>query len=79
MGIVGGACSDVAQEFLEVEGKKKRSQLEKILADPARDPTERILIFVQTKKNADFLGTDIDLKSLGSPFNNGVGFVRFVL
>jgi probable ATP-dependent RNA helicase DDX4 len=57
VGIVGGACSDVKQDFLEVDGKRKRSQLETILSDPARDPKERILIFVQTKKNADFLGT----------------------
>jgi superfamily II DNA/RNA helicase len=56
VGIVGGACSDVKQDFIAVSRKGKRAELDKILGDPARDPAERVLIFVQTKKNADFLG-----------------------
>jgi len=57
VGIVGGACSDVQQKILAVDRKGKRTELDKILGDPARDQAERILIFVQTKKNADFLAT----------------------
>lgn len=59
VGIVGGACSDVRQEFLLVGRKEKRKKLEEILKDPAREPTERILIFVKTKKNADFLASHL--------------------
>merc|ERR1711928_188475 len=34
-----------------------RTKLEELMQDPERDPKERTLIFVQTKKNADFLAT----------------------
>lgn len=57
VGFVGGACSDVAQNFYEVAKFDKREKLEELLQDPARDPKERTLIFVQTKRNADFLAT----------------------
>ena len=57
IGPVGGACSDVKQEFHEVPKFEKRTKLEELMQDPERDPKERTLIFVQTKKNADFLAT----------------------
>merc|ERR1712037_729620 len=57
VGLVGGACSDVKQDFYEVAKFDKRSKLEELMQDPERDPKERTLIFVQTKKNADFLAT----------------------
>jgi len=57
VGLVGGACSDVKQVFYEVAKFDKRSKLEELMQDPERDPKERTLIFVQTKKNADFLAT----------------------
>ena len=57
IGLVGGACSDVRQEFHEVPKFEKRTKLEELMQDPERDPKERTLIFVQTKKNADFLAT----------------------
>merc|ERR1719411_1819698 len=57
VGLVGGACSDVKQDFYEVAKFDKRGKLEEIMQDPERDPTERTLVFVQTKKNADFLAT----------------------
>ena len=43
MGMVGGACSDVQQEFYEVAKFDKREKLEELMQDPARGP----LIFVQ--------------------------------
>merc|ERR1711909_57110 len=55
--MVGGACSDVEQVFYEVAKFDKREKLEELMQDPARDPKERTLIFVQTKRNADFLAT----------------------
>ena len=47
VGLVGGACSDVEQIFHEVAKFDKREKLEELMQDPARDPKERTLIFVQ--------------------------------
>ena len=49
--------NSVEQVFYEVAKFDKRSKLEELMQDPERDPKERTLIFVQTKKNADFLAT----------------------
>jgi len=57
VGMIGGACKDVSQTFHKVEKFDKREKLQEILQDADRDPTERTLVFVQTKKNADFLAT----------------------
>ena len=46
VGMVGAICSDVELVFREVESGNKRETLEEILADDARDPTERTMIFV---------------------------------
>ena len=47
----------IPQDFYEVAKFDKRTKLEELMQDPERDPKERTLIFVQTKKNADFLAT----------------------
>merc|ERR1711915_735303 len=47
----------MGQTFYEVAKFDKRTKLEELMQDPERDPKERTLIFVQTKKNADFLAT----------------------
>lgn len=54
IGIVGGASSDVTQTVLEVEKFAKRNKLIELLRDVG---TDRTLIFVETKRNADFLAT----------------------
>jgi len=64
VGIVGGACTDVEQNFYQVEKHDKREKLEELLNDPDRDPKERTLIFVQTKKNTDFLATHLSQEGL---------------
>jgi len=64
VGLVGGACSDVEQIFHQVEKHDKREKLEELLNDPERDPKERTLIFVQTKKNTDFLATHLSQEGL---------------
>ena len=56
IGLVGGACSDVEQNFHQVEKHDKREKLEELLNDPDRDPKERTLIFVQVRRNY-LLGT----------------------
>jgi len=57
VGLVGGACTDVVQTFIQAGKFDKRDKLVGILTNPARDPKERTLIFVKTKRNADFLAT----------------------
>ena len=52
VGLVGGACTDVEQNFHQVEKHDKREKLEELLNDPDRDPKERTLIFVQVLLSA---------------------------
>lgn len=54
IGVVGGASEDVTQSFYEVEKFSKRDKLVEILRDVG---TDRTLVFVETKRNADFLAT----------------------
>lgn len=54
IGVVGGACDDVVQKIYEVEKFAKREKLMEILSDAG---TDRTMVFVETKKNADFLAT----------------------
>merc|ERR1712142_355083 len=64
VGLVGGACSDVEQTFYEVAKFDKREKLEELMQDANRDPKERTLVFVQTKRNADFLATYLSREGL---------------
>merc|ERR1719177_44855 len=64
VGLVGGACSDVEQQFHQVEKDCKREKLEELLNDPDRDPKERTLIFVKTKKSTDFLAGHLSQEGL---------------
>ncbi|XP_070502812.1 ATP-dependent RNA helicase vasa-like [Chironomus tepperi] len=58
IGIVGGASTDVEQEFIEVERKGKRQLLTDILKTYTECADEdRILVFVETKKTADYLAS----------------------
>jgi len=52
VGIVGGACDDVTQSVWEVDKFAKRDKLVEILKEVG---TDRTMVFVETKKNADFL------------------------
>jgi len=56
VGIVGGACQDVQQIFMKVENNEavKSDRLEKLVQE-AEDPQQRTLIFVETKRKADFI------------------------
>lgn len=58
VGVVGGASTDVEQEFMEVTKFKKREKLTEILNQYCSSAEEdRILIFVETKRTADFLAS----------------------
>ncbi|XP_055020579.1 probable ATP-dependent RNA helicase DDX4 isoform X2 [Boleophthalmus pectinirostris] len=52
VGIVGGACTDVQQELVEVTKLLKRQKLLEFLKVTG---TERTLVFVETKRQADFI------------------------
>lgn len=54
IGIVGGACTDVKQTVYEVSKFTKRTKLMEILN--AGDP-KGTMVFVETKKTADFLAS----------------------
>ena len=54
VGRVGGACTDVAQYVHEVARDQKRQKLCDILSESGTDKT---LVFVEQKRNADFLAT----------------------
>jgi len=64
VGLVGATCKDVKQTFLNVGKTEKKKKLDAILNDESRDPLERVLVFVNTKKNADFLATHLSQHSL---------------
>ncbi|XP_056403617.1 probable ATP-dependent RNA helicase DDX4 isoform X2 [Hyla sarda] len=54
VGQVGGACSDVEQQIIEVNRQEKRGKLVEILQNIGH---ERTMVFVNTKKCADFIAT----------------------
>jgi len=62
VGVVGGACTDVAQNFYEVSKFEKREKLKEILTEC--NPKDKTLVFVKTKKNADFLATYLSHQGL---------------
>ena len=58
VGVVGSACKDVRQNIYEVKKFEKREKLMTILQGTQESPngfTEKTLVFVETKQNADFL------------------------
>lgn len=54
VGIVGGACADIEQNVYSIPYKEKRDKLLEILNDGDCSGT---IIFVETKRQADFLAT----------------------
>nr|ACD62525.1 Vasa [Silurus meridionalis] len=54
VGVVGGACSDIEQNIIQVTRYSKREQLLELLKATG---TERTMVFVETKRSADFIAT----------------------
>nr|BCJ78303.1 ATP-dependent RNA helicase [Phreagena okutanii] len=54
VGVVGGANTDVSQHLFEVDRVLKRDKLVEILTESGTDKT---LVFVEQKRNADFLAS----------------------
>lgn len=57
VGKIGGVNTDVSQEVFEVESRGKKDRLMEILQSYSGGDCNRIIVFVQTKKTADFLAT----------------------
>ncbi|XP_074598253.1 ATP-dependent RNA helicase vasa-like [Brevipalpus obovatus] len=53
VGVIGGANQDITQDVLRVERSEKRNKLVELLG--TTDIKDRTMIFVDTKKTADFL------------------------
>ncbi|KAM3936651.1 putative ATP-dependent RNA helicase DDX4 [Leptodactylus fuscus] len=68
VGQVGGACSDVEQQIIEVDEYGKRDKLLEILQHIGH---ERTMVFVKTKKKADFIATVLCLEKIPSTSIHG--------
>ena len=55
VGLVGGACADVVQTFHRTSKYEKKEKFISILNEDGRNAQERTLVFVETKRQADFL------------------------
>ncbi|KAI4498738.1 hypothetical protein M0802_006205 [Mischocyttarus mexicanus] len=56
VGIIGGACSDVEQNFYEVTKFKKRGMLKELMDKEIASGTQQgTLVFVEMKRTADFI------------------------
>lgn len=72
VGIVGGASNDVEQEIFEVGKFKKRVKLFEILDQYCGDTAEeRILVFVETKRTADYLASLLSETKISSTSLHG--------
>ncbi|XP_077461382.1 putative ATP-dependent RNA helicase DDX4 isoform X2 [Stigmatopora argus] len=61
VGIVGGACSDVEQTFVQVTKFSKKEKLIDILKTTGK---ERAMVFVNTRRQADFIATFLCMEKL---------------
>jgi len=72
VGIVGGACGDVEQTFYQVDKFGKRGKLMEIL----REDQKRTLVFVETKRNADFLASFLSESDVSTTSIHGDRFQK---
>ena len=64
IGIVGGVCMDVKQEFMEVERNDKMGKILEILE--SLGPNDKALVFCGSKKGVDFLAASLCMKKMSS-------------
>jgi len=68
VGVVGSASTDINQSILEIPSSEKRSKLEEILLESGEN---RILVFVETKRSADFLASFLSQRKFPTTSING--------
>uniref|UniRef100_A0A023FH40 RNA helicase n=1 Tax=Amblyomma cajennense TaxID=34607 RepID=A0A023FH40_AMBCJ len=73
VGILGGANSDVKQQVFQVTQFEKRQKLLDILSDEGSD---RVMVFVEKKKTADFLAAFLSQKGLKTTSIHGDRYQR---
>ena len=65
VGIVGSACADIEQIFVEVKKSDKRTKLMEIMEqEMSQDSLKGIMVFVDQKKTADFIAAFLSDNSL---------------
>jgi len=69
VGVIGGACDDVQQIFIPLERGEKREKLIEIINESDKD--DKILVFVASKKGADFLATSLISKGVSTTSIHG--------
>jgi len=69
VGIIGSAQTDVTQQVLEVEQREKMTNIKSVLRD--MPPGSKILVFVKTKKQADFLASLLSQEDMGATSIHG--------
>ncbi|XP_019854878.1 PREDICTED: DEAD-box ATP-dependent RNA helicase 37-like isoform X1 [Amphimedon queenslandica] len=73
VGRVGGATSDIQQKVIEIGEYERRDKLIEILSSAGQ---ERVLVFVETKRSADFLATSLSQSGYPATSIHGDRFQR---
>jgi len=74
VGLVGGACADVVQTFYRVSKYEKKDKFISILNEDGRNSKERTLVFVETKRQADFLCLNLCEEAFQQQASTGTDF-----
>ena len=80
VGIVGGACSDVTQRLIQVESAEatKTHTLEELVKDVGENK-QRTLVFVETKRKADFIACMLSQTQIATTSIHGDRFVPITI
>ena len=73
VGKVGGAANDIVQIIVEVAALDKREKLSEILRNK---PQDKVLVFVETKRQADFLATYLSQENFPTTSIHGARLQR---
>jgi len=68
VGIIGAANPDITQKLIDVTGGNKLNSVEELLQE---NKDKKVLIFVKTRKNADFLAAKLSSKNHSSTSIHG--------
>lgn len=74
VGIVGGACSDVVQTIVEVKPYEKKESLLSLVSSSEEMQGGGTMVFVETKRSADFLANYLNEMQLSATSIHGDRF-----